>query len=124
LVLLFGMAAALLASIGIYGVISYSVTQRTSELGIRMALGAHPGSIRAMVMRQGLVPVLAGLAGGLGVSMIAGRLMSDLLFGVRAIDPPTMAAVVVVLAGVAGVAGYVPARRATRIDPVTALRQE
>ena len=124
LVLLFGLVAALLASLGIYGVISYSVAQRTGELGIRMALGALPSGIRWLVLRQCLGPVAGGLACGLIASGIAGRLLNSLLFGVSAVDPLTMGAVVVTLSGVAAAAGYVPARRATRVDPVTALRED
>jgi len=124
LVLLFGLVAVLLASLGIYGVISYSVAQRTGELGIRMALGALPSGIRWLVLRQCLGPVAGGLACGLIASGIAGRLLNSLLFGVSAVDPLTMGAVVVTLSGVAAVAGYVPARRATRVDPVTALRED
>jgi ABC-type antimicrobial peptide transport system permease subunit len=124
LVLLFGVIAVLLASLGIYGVISYSVAQRSGELGIRMALGAMPSGIRWLVLRQCLAPVAVGLAGGLIAAGMAGRLMSSLLFGVAAIDPVTMAAVTTVLIAVAVVAGYLPARRATRLDPVTALRDE
>ena len=124
LVLLFGLVAALLASLGIYGVIWSSVAQRTGELGIRMALGALPSGIRWLVLRQCLGPVAGGLACGLIASGIAGRLLNSLLFGVSAVDPLTMGAVVVTLSGVAAAAGYVPARRATRVDPVTALRED
>jgi putative ABC transport system permease protein len=122
LVLLFGLSAVLLASLGIYGLVSYSVAQRAPELGIRMALGAMPGTLRQMVLRQALLPVAAGLAVGLAGSIAAGRLLQGLLFGVAPVDPVTAAAVVVVLGTVATVAGYVPARAATRVDPVTALR--
>jgi predicted permease len=124
LVLLFGIVAALLASLGIYGVVSYSVAQRTSELGIRMALGALPSGIRWLVLRQCLAPVAVGLAIGLIASGMAGRLLGSLLFGVNALDPVSMIAVVVVLSTVAVAASYVPARRATRVDPVVALREE
>jgi predicted permease len=124
LVLLFAAAALLLASLGIYGVVAYSVGQRTSELGIRMALGERPGAISAMVLRQGLAPVAAGLAAGVVGSLALGRLLGSLLFGVQATDPATMAGVVTVLAAVAVLASWVPALRATRIDPATALRGE
>jgi predicted permease len=124
LVMLFGLVAALLASLGIYGVVSYSVAQRTGELGIRMALGAVPAGLRWLMLRQCLVPVAAGLACGLAASAMTGRLLSSLLFGVRAVDPVTIAAVALSSSAIAAVAGYIPARRATRVDPVVALRQE
>jgi putative ABC transport system permease protein len=124
LVLLFGVAAALLASLGIYGVVSYSVAQRTNELGIRLALGAPPGRVRLLVLRQGLTPVAAGLALGLTLSVAAGRLVQALLFGVSVVDPLTMASVVLGLTTVAAAGTWLPARRATRVDPVTALREE
>ena len=124
LVLLFGAAALLLASLGIYGVVAYSVGQRTSEMGIRMALGAQPGSISGMVLRQGMAPVLAGLAVGVAGSLALGQLLGSLLFGVKATDPATIAGVATMLAVVAAVASWVPARRATRIDPAVALRGE
>jgi len=124
LVLLFGLAAALLASLGIYGVVSYSVAQRTGEMGIRMALGAAPSGIRWLVLRQGLAPVAAGLACGLAASLAVGRVVSSQLFGVSPVDPPTLAGVVLVLGTVAAIATLGPARRATRVDPVVALRDE
>jgi len=123
LVMLFGIAAVLLASLGIYGVVSHSVAQRSSELGIRMALGAAPGRIRALVLGQSLKPVAAGLACGLAASVAAGRLVGSLLFGVSPIDPPTIAGVAAVLTLVAALATVGPARRATRVDPVVALRE-
>jgi putative ABC transport system permease protein len=124
LVLLFGAAALLLASLGIYGVVAYSVGQRTGEMGIRMALGAQPGSISSMVLRQGMAPVAAGLAVGVAGSLALGRLLGSLLFGVKAADLATIAGVTAVLAAVAALASWVPARRATRIDPAVALRGE
>jgi putative ABC transport system permease protein len=124
LVLLFAVAALLLASLGIYGVVSYSVGQRTSEMGIRMALGAQPGRIRALVLRQGLAPVAAGLAAGIAGSFVLGRLLGNLLFGVRAGDPATIGGVSGLLILVSAVATYIPARRATRVDPAVALRDE
>jgi putative ABC transport system permease protein len=124
LVLLFAAAALLLASLGIYGVISYSVEQRTGEMGIRLALGAAPAGILRMVMRQGLLPVVCGLAAGVAGSVAAGRLLGSFLFGVTAQDPLTIAAVCGLLAAVSMAAIYVPARRATRVDPVTALRYQ
>jgi putative ABC transport system permease protein len=124
LVLLFAAAALLLASLGIYGVVSYSVGQRTSEMGIRMALGAQPGAISGMVLRQGMAPVAAGLAAGVAAAVAMGRLLGSLLFGVEAADPATIAGVTALLAAVAVLASWVPARRATRIDPAAALRGE
>jgi putative ABC transport system permease protein len=124
LVMLFGLVAALLASLGIYGVVSHSVAQRTGELGIRMALGAVPARLRWLVLRQCLVPVAAGLACGLAASGMTGRLLTSLLFGVRAFDPLSMTAVALGSSAIAALAAYMPARSATRIDPVAALRQE
>jgi putative ABC transport system permease protein len=124
LVLLFAVAATLLASLGIYGVVSYSVAQRTNEMGIRIALGARPASIAGMVLRQGLLPVAAGLAAGVVASVTLGRILGSLLFGVSAWDPMTIGLVVTLLSAVALAATYVPAHRATHVDPVTALRYE
>jgi putative ABC transport system permease protein len=124
LVLLFGVAAVLLASLGIYGTVSYSVAQRTGELGIRMALGAAPARIRALVLGQSLKPVAIGLLCGLTLSAAAGRLVQGLLFGVSPLDPLTFVAVVAVLTIVSAAATVAPARRATRVDPVVALREE
>jgi putative ABC transport system permease protein len=124
LVLLFAAAALLLASLGIYGVVSYSVGQRTSEMGIRMALGAQPSRIRGLVLWQGLAPVAAGLAAGIAASVALGRLLGTLLFGVRAGDPATIGGVSGLLILVAAAATYIPARRATRVDPAIALRDE
>jgi putative ABC transport system permease protein len=123
-VLLFAAAALLLASLGIYGVVAYSVGQRSAEMGIRMALGAAPASIRRMVLRQGLMPVAGGLAAGVIGALVLGRLLASLLFGVQAADPLTLLAVVSLLTVVAAAATYIPAVRATRVDPAGALRQE
>jgi predicted permease len=124
LVLLFAVAATLLASLGIYGVVSYSVAQRTNEMGIRIALGARPASIAGLVLRQGLLPVAAGLAAGVVASVTLGRILASLLFAVSAWDPMTIGLVVTLLSAVALAATYVPAHRATHVDPVTALRYE
>jgi putative ABC transport system permease protein len=124
LVLLFGIAALLLASLGIYGVISYSVAQRSNEMGIRMALGAGMADIRFMVLRQSLLPVAVGLGVGVPASLSLGRVMRSMLFGVSAADPWTIGIVVVMLIFVATAASYLPAWRATQVDPSTALRYE
>ena len=124
LVLLFGAVAMLLASLGIYGVVSYSVAQRTNEMGIRMALGAEPGNIRRMVLGQSLLPVLLGLLAGVVASVALGRVMGSLLFGVRAWDPVTISGVAAMLLAVAAAATYVPMHRATHVDPASALRYE
>jgi ABC-type antimicrobial peptide transport system permease subunit len=114
----------LVASLGIYGVASYSVAQRTNEMGVRIALGARPGSMTRMVLRQGLLPVAAGLTAGVVASIALGRILGSLLFGVNAWDPITIGLVVALLSAVALAATYVPAHRATHVDPVTALRYE
>jgi putative ABC transport system permease protein len=120
----FAGIAMLLAAAGIYGVISYSVAQRTRELGIRMALGASRGQILRMVIQHSLGLVVIGVAIGLAGSLFLTRLMTGMLFNVRATDPFTFAAVALILACVGLIAGYLPARRATHIEPVEALRQE
>jgi len=120
----FALLALLLASLGIYGVLSYAVTQRTNEIGVRMALGATSGRILVSVGRRGLELTLCGLAIGLVLAVIASRLMTALLYGVRPDYLPTAAVVSVILVGIAAVACFVPARRASRIDPVLALRHE
>jgi ABC-type antimicrobial peptide transport system permease subunit len=118
----FAVFGLLLSALGIYAVISYSVTQRTQEMGIRMALGATPGAVRTDVLGETGSLVLAGLACGLPLSWMAARALSGLLFDVGASDPPTFVVALLALSTVAALAGYVPARRATRIDPAIALR--
>ena len=120
----FALFALVLASLGIYGLISYSVGQRTQEIGIRMALGASARAVQRMVIRQTLWLAAIGMALGAAASWALAGVASGLLFNVTATDPATFAAMLVVLTLVAGVAGYVPARRASRIDPMIALRAE
>ena len=113
-----------LAAIGIYGVISYSVNRRRNEIGIRMALGAGARDVRSMVLRQGMRPVAAGLALGIACALALGRLLQALLFDMRSNNPIVLASVGIVLTAAAALACFAPARRATRVDPATALRYD
>jgi putative ABC transport system permease protein len=118
----FALAALVLAAVGIYGVVAYGVVQRTRELGIRMALGAGGSTLLRMVIRQGMMPVLGGMVVGLVGALAGGRLLRGLLFGVGSGDPTILALVTGFLVAVALGAMYLPARRASRSDPMIALR--
>jgi putative ABC transport system permease protein len=121
---LFALTALFLAAIGIYGVISYIVTERTHEIGIRLALGASRSNILRIVLRQGLGLAIVGAAVGLACALIVSHLMASLLYGVRPTDPLTFVGVALLFVAVALLACYIPARRAIRVDPLVALRYE
>jgi predicted permease len=120
----FGVLAAFLACIGIYGLMSYAVTRRTNEIGIRMALGAERSGVLWMVMRESLTLVAVGVAIGIPAALAAGRLVSSVLYDTKATDPVTITASALVMIAVAALAGYLPARRAAKVDPMVALRYE
>jgi ABC-type antimicrobial peptide transport system permease subunit len=118
----FAGLALTLAAVGIFGVLSYSVSRRTRELGIRLALGAHRRNVLWLVVRQGMALALLGLATGVGAALVLGRMLSSLLFGTTGHDPAVFGGVCLLLVVVALLACYLPARRATRVDPLEALR--
>jgi ABC-type antimicrobial peptide transport system permease subunit len=120
----FAWLALLLAAVGLYGVLSYSVAQRTREIGVRMSTGAGQGDILRLVVGQGFHPVLVGMAAGLAVAIASAKLISAYLFGVGARDPLTLGGIVVVVIAVALLACVIPANRASRLDPLQALRME
>jgi predicted permease len=121
---LFGLLALVLASVGLYGITSYAVARRTSEIGLRMALGADRTNVVRLVMRGAFVQVALGLAVGIPIALLGGRFMADQLFGVRSYDPLSIAIAVFVLSAAAALAGFIPARRAASIEPMQALRIE
>lgn len=124
LLTIFAAVAMLLAAVGLYGVMSYSVARRTKEIGVRMALGARRPDVLALIVKQGMALVLMGIAAGTILALGMTRLISGMLFGITASDPLTFVAVAALLGGVAFFANYLPARRAASVDPMVALRYE
>ena len=124
LVSFFGLLGLLLSCVGLYGIMAHAVVRRTNEIGIRMALGAERRDIIWMVLKESLVLVAVGLAVGLPASWAAAQLISSQLFGLKPSDPLTLATAVVLLTSVAALAGYLPARKASRVNPLIALRYE
>ena len=116
--------ALLLGVVGLYGVLSYVVAQRTREIGVRMALGATAAIVRRQVVSQGAKVVLAGVVIGIGAGLVSTRLLATLLFGVKAVDPLVFAAMSAIMVGMGVVASYMPARRASSVDPIVALRND
>jgi ABC-type antimicrobial peptide transport system permease subunit len=124
LLVVFACIALALATVGVYGVVAFTANRRAFEMGIRMALGAEPSEVRRMVVRHGLQPVFIGAVIGLGGAVVATRLMQSLLYNVRPLDPSTLIAVPVVIVVTALVASFIPAFRASRVDPAQVLRSE
>jgi putative ABC transport system permease protein len=120
----FAAVALVLAAVGIYGVISYAVSRRTHEIGVRMALGATPRNVVRLIIGQGMRVVMVGVVAGLIGASLVTRLMTNVVYGVRVTDPLTYGAVALLLTVVALLASYIPARRATRIDPLTSMRSD
>jgi putative ABC transport system permease protein len=120
----FATLALVLASVGIYGVIAYAVTQRTHDIGVRMALGAEPPDVLRLIVREGMILVLIGVSIGLLGAFGLTRFLASVLYGVRPTDPAIFVFVSLLLVAVAMLASYIPARRATKVDPVVALRHE
>jgi ABC-type antimicrobial peptide transport system permease subunit len=120
----FAAVALVLACVGIYGVVSYAVARRSREIGIRIALGADPASVRRLVQKDSVVGVVLGAAAGTLLALTLGRVLATLLFGVEPTDPVTFAAVLATLGLAAWLAAYIPARRTTRLDPIDAIRAE
>ena len=124
LLCIFGALARVLASVGLYGVISFAVSQRTREIGVRMALGARPADVLRLVLAEGLKLVLAGVALGIAAALLLTKLLEGMVYGVSMRDPLIFLLVNVLLVGVSLAACYIPARRAMRVDPIVALRYE
>jgi ABC-type antimicrobial peptide transport system permease subunit len=120
----FGLLALSLACVGIYGIMAFSVANRRNEIGIRMALGARPGQVRGMILRESTWLALAGIAGGIFMALPLTRLVQSMLYGIRPWDPGTLAGGVLILLSVALAAGWIPARRAAGVQPMEALRHE
>jgi putative ABC transport system permease protein len=120
----FALVAVMLAAIGIYGLLAYVVTQRTAEIGVRLAMGATPRDVVGLFVREGAALTIVGVVAGLAGALAAARALTTLLFGVTATDPVTFIVVASVLMTVALAASYIPARRAARVDPMTALRAD
>jgi ABC-type antimicrobial peptide transport system permease subunit len=120
----FGAIALLLAVVGVYGVKAYAVARRTREIGIRMALGAMPGDVFSLIMKQGVLQTAVAMVAGIGLSLLSGKALANMLFNVSPADPLVLSAAIVVLTTAALLACYLPARRATKVNPTVALRAE